>query len=350
METKAAATNLRAVCDLQNALALHAPEQQGETVDGELGAGQVHIGGANAEHAVAVGVCPLQLHVAVLHKHMGIVGAIHGEDAPAVGAHQAAVIVHRAVIRQLAETIGAPNGNAPAPVAHLHLGRDVVHLGVVHRDGAGAAYMNGAAGHRGKVDLTVVDGHIGVANGGHTGTHADKVIAALTVQGDSGPVDGVFALAVNHNTGKVRGGGGDKYILRLGAGDSSVLDNGGNPLAGNQLAVLDADGGLQRNGAFPADGGIGGLNHRLRHGQAHVTVVKALCHRMAAAIDGQSQVLSLRGLEHGTRLNGQKLGLDGLRHQVLAGGVNDFVHNSRNLLIAGMDRVLREAPDPFSYL
>ena len=39
--------------------ALHAPEQQGEAVGGESGIFQVHIRGADAEDAVAVGACAL---------------------------------------------------------------------------------------------------------------------------------------------------------------------------------------------------------------------------------------------------------------------------------------------------
>ena len=153
--------------------------------------------------------------------------------------------------------------------------------------------MNRTAGHGGKADLTVVDGHIRIANGGNACAHAHKVVIALPFQTNSRPVDGIAALAVHYDARKIRGVGGNEHVIGLGIRNGALLHRSGHALSRHQLAVLDADRRLQRDLALPAHRGIDGLDYRLRHGDGHISMVAARHSGVDTAVDGQAEVLAL---------------------------------------------------------
>ena len=153
--------------------------------------------------------------------------------------------------------------------------------------------MNRTAGHGGKADLTVVDGHIRIANGGNACAHAHKVVIALPFQTNSRPVDGIAALAVHYDARKIRGVGGNEHVIGLGIRNGALLHRGGHPLGFHQLSVLDAHRCFQRNLTFPADRGVNSLHHRLCHGNDHSSMIAARLQSVDAAIDSQTEVLAL---------------------------------------------------------
>lgn len=156
--------------------------------------------------------------------------------------------------------------------------------------------------------------------------HANKVVAALALQADSCPVNGVAAFAVYHDTRKVRRIGGDENVVRLGIGYGAMLNRSRNALGGNQLAVLYADGSLQRNGTLSADGGIGLLGDGLGHGDLHVAMIAALSQGMHTSVHRQGKIFSLGCLENCPCPDGQELGFQVFRNEMLARSEYNLIH------------------------
>ena len=92
--------------------------------------------GADAEDAVAVAPGAGEGQNAVLDKHLRVVGAVHRQHAPAIGGQLAAVVVNLCVIGQLAQAVGAPDADTPAPAAQFRIRGIVAHAAVVGGDHA----------------------------------------------------------------------------------------------------------------------------------------------------------------------------------------------------------------------
>ena len=319
----AVAGDLAAVDDLGAGGADHAAHQQRIAVDMDIAVVEADdIAVADAEGTVAHRTGAGQLHVAVLDKDIGgVIAAVNGEHAPAVGLEVAVGVVHGAVVAQLHQAVGAGDGNAPAEVAHPVgvIGAAVLDAAVIHMDNAVAADVHGAAGDTVHGELTVLNGQMHIVNGGNAGAGADKVVVTVAVQINVGVGDHIVAVAGDQNAVEILLIAGDGHADGLIAGDHAALHQSGHALGLDDLIVGDHGGSAELLAAAHHQHQAVGIHMIiLRHGEHDITIISAGLQLMANTVHSQLDKLALGSGQLGSLLQRQLAQLGSFLQQLNA--------------------------------
>ena len=297
-QTEPAATDL-GVHDLGAALIHHATEHQGIAGDVHVAALKAHMVSADAEGAITVASGAGQGQTGVLYGHIVVfVGAVDGQNAPAVADEVAVVIDYGAVVAELAEPVGAQEAAGPAEIAQpVGVGGGVLNPGILNGHMAVAADMNRTAGHAVDGEITAVNGHIGGVDGSHGGTHAHKVVGAEAVQFHAAVLHQIGLIAGDENAVEALCIGGKIDALGLFTGDGAILNQCGHAFFFDHLAAVD-DHGV---GELPGDvvqphQCMGGHVIGFCHGEHDVAMVAAGLGIIADAVYGHGDEFPLGGL------------------------------------------------------